>query len=119
MARQKEYVTRLNAKGLDVRLVVTPNIGPWYPDDLERLLDESLTHIERGAGAVAGRAMATGRSTSSSASQRPCRSQRLRPRCPRSYSCLSATSGSTRVARRAGSQHDTSAAPPSNATADT
>ena len=45
LERQRKYVVRLAAHGLDVRCVVTPNIGHWYPDDLERLIDEALAHI--------------------------------------------------------------------------
>ncbi len=42
---QQRYVDRLTAGGLDVRCLVTPNIGHWYPEDLERLIDEALDHI--------------------------------------------------------------------------
>ena len=59
---QREYAARLTKSGLEVRLIVTPNVGHWYPEDLERLIDEAL--------AV--------------------------------YSWRSATSGSTREARQAG-----------------
>ncbi|NTV03302.1 nuclear transport factor 2 family protein [bacterium] len=45
LERQKEYVARLNERGLDVRLVVTPDIGHWYPDNLEQLLDEALERV--------------------------------------------------------------------------
>ncbi len=45
LERQKEYVAHLIERGLDVRLVVTPNIGHWYPDNLEQLLDEALEHV--------------------------------------------------------------------------
>jgi|GEM_PF-894777 len=42
MARQKEFVGRLNAAKVPVRLVVTPNIGHWYPENLPQLIDEAL-----------------------------------------------------------------------------
>jgi predicted esterase len=45
LERQKEYAAQLTAHGLDVRCVVTANIGHWYPDDLGRLIDEALAHI--------------------------------------------------------------------------
>ena len=45
LERQREYVAHLNERGLDVQLVVTPNIGHWYPDNLEQLLDEALAHV--------------------------------------------------------------------------
>ena len=44
--RQRQYVASLTAQGLEVRIVVTPNIGHWYPDNLEELIDEALEHIE-------------------------------------------------------------------------
>ena len=43
--QQKRFVDCLDQGGLDVRLIVTPDIGHWYPDDLERLIDEALTHV--------------------------------------------------------------------------
>ncbi len=45
LQRQKEYVATLAAQGLDVRLVVTPKAGHWYPDNLEQLIDEALARI--------------------------------------------------------------------------
>lgn len=45
LARQKEYAANLTAHGIDVEVAVTPNVGHWYPDDFERLLDEALARI--------------------------------------------------------------------------
>jgi acetyl esterase/lipase len=44
--RQRQYAEQLTENGLAVRFVVTPNIGHWYPDDLSRLIDEALAHID-------------------------------------------------------------------------
>ena len=45
LERQRDYVAGLTAQGLDVRLVVTPDIGHWYPENLEELIDGALEHI--------------------------------------------------------------------------
>lgn len=42
---QKQMVETMKAQGLPVEFVVTPNIGHWYPDDLDRLIDEAIGRI--------------------------------------------------------------------------
>ncbi len=42
LPRQREYVDRLAAGGLDARIIVTPNIGHWYPEDFGMRMDEAL-----------------------------------------------------------------------------
>ena len=49
LKRQEEYVSGLAAHGLDVRFIVTPKTGHWYPDDLESKIDEALAHILSGS----------------------------------------------------------------------
>ena len=40
--RQKAFVKALNAGKVPVKLVVTPNIGHWYPENLSQLIDAAL-----------------------------------------------------------------------------
>lgn len=43
--RQKEFGAFLTARQVPVRIVVIPNAGHWYPDDLPRLIDEALAFL--------------------------------------------------------------------------
>jgi predicted esterase len=45
--KQKLYAAALQAKGLDLRLIVRPNIDHWFPPDFGDLLDAALAHIDR------------------------------------------------------------------------
>jgi dienelactone hydrolase len=45
LERQKQYVEFLAGKGLNVNMVVKPNIGHWYPPDLGELIDRALGEI--------------------------------------------------------------------------
>jgi acetyl esterase/lipase len=42
---QRAFVARLEDAGVDVDLVVTPDVGHWYPDDLGALIDEAIERI--------------------------------------------------------------------------
>jgi len=42
---QRELVESLKAAGLQYQFVVTPNIGHWIPEDLDRMIDQALVHI--------------------------------------------------------------------------
>jgi predicted esterase len=42
---QKEMVAVFKAQGVAVRLVVTPDIGHWYPPDLGEQIDTAIKHI--------------------------------------------------------------------------
>lgn len=42
---QRSFVERLDGAGVDVEIVVTPDVGHWYPDDLGSLIDEAIERI--------------------------------------------------------------------------
>jgi len=42
---QRAFVERVKGAGVDVDLVVTPNVGHWYPDDLGSLIDAAIERI--------------------------------------------------------------------------
>ncbi len=42
---QKEMVEVLKTTGLQYQFVVTPNIGHWFPEDLDVKIDEAIHHI--------------------------------------------------------------------------
>jgi len=42
---QKEMVEVFKAAGLQYQFVVTPNIGHWFPDDLDKKIDKAINHI--------------------------------------------------------------------------
>jgi hypothetical protein len=42
---QKEMSGLLTEAGIDHQFVITPNIGHWYPDDLEARIDEAVEFI--------------------------------------------------------------------------
>jgi predicted esterase len=54
LAAQQEMVQLLQSAGVAVRVVVSPNIGHWYPDDLGEQLDAAIEHI--GAPTAGGAA---------------------------------------------------------------
>jgi predicted esterase len=42
---QKEMVSILKESGFQYQFVVTPNIGHWYPKELNKLIDQAIAHI--------------------------------------------------------------------------
>ena len=42
---QKEMVEALKTEGFQYQFVVTPNIGHWFPKDLDKKIDEAIYHI--------------------------------------------------------------------------
>jgi dipeptidyl aminopeptidase/acylaminoacyl peptidase len=42
---QKKMVEVLKAAGFPYRFVVTPNIGHWFPQDLDKKIDDAISHI--------------------------------------------------------------------------
>ncbi len=42
---QREMVEVLKTEGLQYQFVVTPNIGHWFPEDLDTKIDDAITHI--------------------------------------------------------------------------
>ncbi len=42
---QKEMVKVLNSEGLQHQFILTPNIGHWFPEDLDKKIDHALNHI--------------------------------------------------------------------------
>lgn len=43
--QQKAFVQQLNEAGIPVKLVVTPNVGHWYPENLPELIDRALKEL--------------------------------------------------------------------------
>jgi predicted esterase len=44
---QKEMAEVLKAAGFPYRFVVTPNIGHWFPKDLDAKIDAAISHIKK------------------------------------------------------------------------
>ena len=44
--QQREMINLFKQEGLQYQFVVTPNIGHWYPEDLDEKIDQALIHIE-------------------------------------------------------------------------
>jgi predicted esterase len=42
---QKEMVEIMKAQNLPLEFIVTPNIGHWYPEDLDKKIDAAISHI--------------------------------------------------------------------------
>jgi len=42
---QKEMVEVLKTEGFQYQFVVTPNIGHWFPEDLDKKIDDAIYHI--------------------------------------------------------------------------
>jgi acetyl esterase/lipase len=45
--QQKAFVQQMNQARIPVRLVVTPNIGHWYPENLPELIDRALQELAK------------------------------------------------------------------------
>jgi len=45
LEQQKAMVETMEAAGVPVRLVVTPDIGHWFPEDLDAQIDEAIAFI--------------------------------------------------------------------------
>ncbi len=43
--RQKEFSDYLTEKGVPLKMVMTPNMGHWYPDNLPELIDDALADM--------------------------------------------------------------------------
>ncbi len=44
---QKKMAEIMKAQNLSVEFIVTPDIGHWYPEDLDKMIDAAITHILR------------------------------------------------------------------------
>lgn len=44
--QQREVIHTFRQQGLQYQFIVTPNIGHWYPRDLEEKIDRALDHID-------------------------------------------------------------------------
>lgn len=42
---QKEMAEIMKAQNLPLEFIVTPNIGHWYPEDLDKKIDTAISHI--------------------------------------------------------------------------
>jgi predicted esterase len=45
LAEQKEMIELFKTEGFEHRFIVTPDIGHWFPKDLNEQIDESIDHI--------------------------------------------------------------------------
>ena len=45
LSEQKEMAEDLKRLGFQYQFVVTPNIGHWFPDDLDARIDHAIDHI--------------------------------------------------------------------------
>jgi len=45
LSQQKRFVSRMKDAGIPVRLVVSPNTGHWYPENLSALIDQALNGL--------------------------------------------------------------------------
>jgi len=43
---QKEMVELLKSTGFEYQFIVTPNIGHWFPEDIDVKIDEAIKHIQ-------------------------------------------------------------------------
>lgn len=43
--RQRQLADRFRNLGLQYQFMVTPDIGHWYPENLDKLLDQAIAHI--------------------------------------------------------------------------
>lgn len=42
---QRKLADDFSRLGLQYQFVLTPNVGHWYPDDLDRQIDQAIAHI--------------------------------------------------------------------------
>lgn len=45
LAAQRQLADRLRDLGLQYQFMVTPDIGHWFPQDLDQLIDQAIAHI--------------------------------------------------------------------------
>ena len=45
LEKQRRLSDRFRVLGLQYQFVVTPNIGHWYPENLDKLIDQAIAHI--------------------------------------------------------------------------
>lgn len=44
---QKDFSDKLKKEGIKNQLVITPNIGHWFPKDLDKKIDQAILNIEK------------------------------------------------------------------------
>ena len=45
LGQQRQLADKFRGTGLQYQFAVTPNIGHWYPDNLDKLIDQAIAHI--------------------------------------------------------------------------